>query len=72
MRLDYLSLPIPLISVIAARNQTADELGGKLKKLEADNIVALQNEQRTVALLVSEKASLATEIERLHDVESSE
>ncbi|KAF5385243.1 hypothetical protein D9615_001137 [Tricholomella constricta] len=48
----------------------AKELGEQLQRLVMDKERALQNEQQTISLLVSEKSSLTAEVERLQDVES--
>ncbi|KAJ6623105.1 hypothetical protein B0H10DRAFT_2213792 [Mycena sp. CBHHK59/15] len=42
----------------------------KVQQLHAENDTLQQNQQQTISLLVSEKASLASELERLEGVES--
>ncbi|RDB29429.1 hypothetical protein Hypma_015998 [Hypsizygus marmoreus] len=46
------------------------DLQTKLQQLEVEKETALRNEQQTISLLVSEKSSLTTELQRLEDVES--
>ncbi|KAG5645333.1 hypothetical protein DXG03_006395 [Asterophora parasitica] len=46
------------------------ELEEQLHHLEVEKERALQNEQQTISLLVSEKSSLLAEVERLGDIES--
>lgn len=43
-----------------------------VQRLQAENETLQQNQQQTISLLVSEKASLAAELERLEGVESCE
>lgn len=52
------------------RNQSKD-LKEELERLEVEKDAQLQNEQQTISLLVSEKSSLAAELQRLEGVESS-
>ncbi|KAF7307296.1 hypothetical protein MIND_00523600 [Mycena indigotica] len=49
---------------------TAQDLQRRVQQLEAANDELQQNQQQTISLLVSEKASLTAELERLEGVES--
>lgn len=45
-------------------------LTDQLQQLQAEKTTSLQNERQTISLLVSEKSSLAAELERLEGLES--
>ena len=47
------------------------ELKLNYDKLQRDSEIALENERRTVALLVSEKAHLTAEVKKLEEAELS-
>lgn len=49
---------------------TAQALEERVQRLQAENETLQQNQQQTISLLVSEKASLASELERLEGVEN--
>lgn len=48
----------------------AKALEERVQRLQAENETLQQNQQQTISLLVSEKASLASELERLEGVET--
>lgn len=48
-----------------------EELKGSYEKLQKDSEIALENEHRTVSLLVTEKAHLTSELQKLDDFEAS-
>lgn len=50
--------------------EMAKSLEEKVQRLQAENETLQQNQQQTISLLVSEKASLASELERLEGVEA--
>ncbi|KAJ6520274.1 hypothetical protein C8R45DRAFT_1058402 [Mycena sanguinolenta] len=56
-----------LLQESRAATQVLEDL---VQRLQADNEALQQNQQQTISLLVSEKASLASELERLEGVEN--
>lgn len=47
------------------------QLDGQVQQLQDEKETLLQNQHQTISLLVSEKASLASELERFQDLEAS-
>lgn len=50
----------------------ADLLDERFRQLRTDAEISLQNERQTISLLVSEKASLLSDLQQLDDAQSSE
>ncbi|KAG6911341.1 hypothetical protein DXG01_001012 [Tephrocybe rancida] len=57
-------------SLLEEQRDRAAEFEEKLRVLEVEKDQALLNEQQTISLLVSEKSSLASEVQRLESYES--
>jgi predicted nucleic acid-binding Zn-ribbon protein len=53
-----------------AETAQVKQLNTQLAEAQANAEEALQNERQTISLLVSEKASLTEELERLNSIES--
>lgn len=49
----------------------ADLLDERFQQLQTDAEISLQNERQTISLLVSEKASLLSDLQRLDNAQSS-
>ncbi|KAG7452140.1 uncharacterized protein BT62DRAFT_926359 [Guyanagaster necrorhizus] len=56
--------------LLGEERKRSQQLSEDLHQLQAERETLLRNEQQTISLLVSEKASLASELERLEGLES--
>lgn len=75
----YSAFPRPVLTLVELRQKETDleeqrergiQLQEQLRELELTKDSALQNEQRTISLLVDEKSSLMAELQRLENVDS--
>lgn len=58
-------------ALLEEQRTQSEALKEELERLEIEKESQLQNEQQTISLLVSEKSSLAAELQRLEGAESS-
>ncbi|KAK0466295.1 uncharacterized protein EV420DRAFT_1617576 [Desarmillaria tabescens] len=57
-------------AILGEERERSQQLSQDLQQLQAEREAFMRNEQQTISLLVSEKASLASELQRLEGLES--